>query len=162
MQRSLVGSEMCIRDSYKLNAPDKERAKSYAIADYKKKGYVDVTAVRATLAKPVKEDAEEYNQPVDTVQQGPLPQGLAEIAQTLGFPTLDPQSTPGQAQQLSADVVRTALLAAYNLGKTQGDAEITPAAQAPAAGTAGATSGQLPAPTSRTSADHQQMAPAGR
>jgi hypothetical protein len=137
--------------NYKLNAPDKERAKSYAIADYKKKGYTDVTAVRATPAKPVKEDAEEYNQPVDSAQQGPLPQGLAEIAQTLGFQTLDAQANQGNSQQVSADAVRTALLAAFNLGKTQGDAETTPAEQQP-------QSGGLPPPESRTPADHQQAA----
>jgi hypothetical protein len=107
-----------------------------------------------TFFNAVKEDAEEYNQPVDTAQQGPLPQGLAELAQPLGFQTLDTQATPGQSQQVSADTVRTALLAAYNLGKAQAGAESTPAAQQ-------TQSGGLPLPTPKTSADRQQVAPIG-
>jgi hypothetical protein len=140
--------------NHKLNAPDKERAKSYAIADYEKKGYVDVSAVRATPAKAVKEDTN-YDDEGNVIPEGPLPQGLAEIARQLGFQTLDTRNSDSlDFKEVSVGGVKSALLAAYNLGKTQATAQATPAEQQP-------QSGGLPVPQSRTSADHQQAGPVG-
>ena len=139
--------------NYKLNAPDKERAKSYAIADYEKKGYVDVSAVRATPVKSVKEA--NYDDEGNVVPDAPLPQGLAEIARKMGFKTLETQNSDSlDFRDVAVWSVKDALLAAYNLGKSQGEAQATPAEQQP-------QSGGLPPPESRTSADHQQAGPAG-
>lgn len=140
--------------NHKLNAPDKERAKSYAIADFKKKGYVDVSAVRATLVKAVKEDAN-YDDEGNVIPEGPLPQGLAEIARKMGFETLETQNSDSlDFKDVAVWSVKAALLAAYNLGKTQATAQATPAEQQP-------QSGGLPPPESRTPADHQQAGPTG-
>jgi len=142
--------------NYKLNAPDKERAKSYAVADFKKKGYTDVKAVRATPVKAVKEADvvdPQAQQAQSTASTAPLPQGLAEIAQKMGFETLDSRNSDGlDFKEVSVWAVREALVAAYQLGQQQGEAQATPAEMTPA-------DTQPPGnPAARTSADHQQAA----
>lgn len=98
----------------------------------------------------LKEDVD-YDDEGNPIPEGPLPQGLIEIAQKLGFRTLDTQNSDSlDFKEVSAAGVKSALLAAYNLGKTQGTQQATPAASQP-------TSGTLPAPTSTTPADHQQI-----
>lgn len=105
---------------------------------------------RAKIGQAVKEDVD-YDDEGNPIPEGPLPQGLIEIAQKLGFRTLDTQNSDSlDFKEVSAAGVKSALLAAYNLGKTQGTQQATPAASQP-------TSGTLPAPTSTTPADHQQI-----
>lgn len=102
----------------------------------------------------VKED--EYQSTVGR-QPTPLPPGLADIARTkLGFETLVMQNTGDDYQEVNAGAVRSALLAAYNLGKSMGATEATPAASQPQAG------GLPIKPDTITPADHQQVAPVGR
>jgi hypothetical protein len=100
------------------------------------------------------EDAN-YDDEDEDVPEGPLPQGLAEIARHLGFKTLDTRNSDSlDFKEVSVGGVKSALLAAYNLGKTQATAQATPAEQQP-------QSGGLPVPQGRTSADHQQAGPVG-
>lgn len=100
------------------------------------------------------EDAN-YDDEGNVIPEGPLPQGLAEIARQLGFQTLDTRNSDSlDFKEVSVGGVKAALLAAYNLGKTQATAQATPAEQQP-------QSGGLPVPQGRTSADHQQAGPTG-
>ena len=100
-------------------------------------------------------EAVDYDDEGNVIPEGPLPQGLAEIARQLGFQTLDTRNSDSlDFKEVSIGGVKAALLAAYNLGKTQATAQATPAEQQP-------QSGGLPVPQGRTSADHQQAGPVG-
>jgi len=104
-----------------------------------------------------------YDEEGNPIPVGPVPQGIAQIAQSmLGFQTLDPRNSDQlDFKEVSVNSIRDALIAAYELGKQQGTEEETPAAQQPLAGAAGSGTGELPPPTPRTSADHQQAGPIG-
>lgn len=100
-------------------------------------------------------EAADYDDEGNVIPEGPLPQGLAEIARQLGFQTLDTRNSDSlDFKEVSVGGVKAALLAAYNLGKSQATAQATPAEQQP-------QSGGLPVPQGRTPADHQQAGPVG-
>lgn len=149
-------------DKYCVKYKNSKGDKKISVAEYSTKAAAEkfLDSIKqqggnGIVTSPVKEDTN-YDEQGNVVPEAPLPQGLADIAQTLGFGTLDTRGNDTlDFKEVGAQNVKTALLAAYNLGKTQGTAQVTPAAAQP-------RSGGLPAPTPHTSADHQQVAPAGR
>lgn len=170
-ERKLTPKELKKREeiatAIERDQPGMDKSKKMAIATAQAKKMSEsktgsMNKKKRSRSSGITEDTN-YDEEGNPIPVGPVPQGIAQIAQSmLGFQTLDPRNSDQlDFKEVSVTSIRDALVAAYELGKQQGTDEETPAAQQPLSGAGGRGTGELPPPTPRTSADHQQAGPIG-